>query len=159
MPQQRNRVDQSSQGRLRDVFNSSGHRLTAQRECVLQLFQELGDGHHLTAEEVHDRLRKAGQSVALATVYRSLKLLVEIGLLEEVEWREGMRRYELRHNHGVEHHHLICMRCGVTEEFVSEVLNGAAADVARHRRFKLVEVRLTLHGLCRSCRERSDQSG
>lgn len=145
---------QRSQSRLRDVLNSGGRRLTAQREKVLSLFQHLGHGHHLTAEEVHQQLKQSGNRVSLATVYRSLKLLVTMGLLEESEWREGLRRYELRQGEGAEHHHMVCMRCGNTEEFASDSILSSAQDMASRSCFKLVEVRLTLHGLCSRCQQR-----
>ena len=144
-----------SQERLRDVLNSGGRRLTTQRQKVLSLFQRLGHGHHLTAEEVHQQLKQSGNKVSLATVYRSLKLLVAMGLLEEGEWQEGLRRYELRQQgEGAEHHHMVCMRCGNTEEFTSDSILSASQTIARNAHFQLVEVRLTLHGLCRRCRQR-----
>lgn len=149
---------QRSQARLRDVLNSGGRRLTAQRERVLSLFQHLGHGHHLTAEEVHQQLKQSGNRVSLATVYRSLKLLVSMGLLEESEWREGLRRYELRQGEGAEHHHMVCMRCGNTQEFASDSILSAAEEMTNSARFQLVEVRLTLHGLCSRCQQRRPAS-
>lgn len=145
---------QRSQARLRDILNSGGRRLTAQRERVLSLFQHLGHGHHLTAEEVHQQLKQSGNRVALATVYRSLKLLVSMGLLEESEWREGLRRYELRQGEGAEHHHMVCICCGNTQEFTSDSILAAAEEMTNNARFQLVEVRLTLHGLCSRCQQR-----
>ncbi len=149
-------IQQYSQEHLREVLNTAGHRLTPQREKVLSLFQRLGPGHHLTADDVHHHLKQSGKKVSLATVYRSLKLLVTMRLLDEGEWQEGLRCYELRQGGSkVVHHHMVCMRCDHTEEFTSEVITAASRDVAQLKGFELTEVRLTLRGICRRCRQRS----
>ena len=148
-------IQQYSQEHLREVLNTSGRRLTPQREKVLSLFQSLGPGHHLTADDVHHQLKQSGNKVSLATVYRSLKLLVTMKLLDEREWQEGLHCYELRQSGSKAHHHMVCMRCGHTEEFVSEVITAASRDVSQVTGFELTEVCLTLRGICRRCRQRS----
>ena len=148
-------VRKYSQDHLREVLNTRGHRLTPQRGKVLSLFQELGPGHHLTAEDVHRHLKQSGNSVSLATVYRSLKLLVTMRLLDEGEWQEGLRCYELRQDGSKAHHHMVCMRCDHTEEFTSEIITAASRDVSKVAGFELTEVRLILRGVCRRCRQRS----
>ena len=148
-------IQQYSQEHLREVLNTAGRRLTPQREKVLSLFQNLGPGHHLTADDVHHHLKQAGDKVSLATVYRSLKLLVTMRLLDEGEWQEGLRCYELRQGGGKVHHHMICMRCGHTEEFISEVITAASRDVSKVAGFELTEMRLILRGICKKCRQRS----
>ncbi|MCY4055098.1 MAG: Fur family transcriptional regulator [Cyanobacteria bacterium MAG CAR3_bin_5] len=148
-------IQQYSQEHLREVLNTAGRRLTPQREKVLSLFQSLGPGHHLTADDVHHHLKQSGNKVSLATVYRSLKLLVTMRLLDEGEWQEGLRCYELRQGGSKAHHHMVCMRCGCTEEFFSEVITAASRDVAQVTGFELTEVRLILRGVCRRCRQRS----
>ena len=151
-------IQQYSQEHLREVLNTAGRRLTPQREKVLSLFQSLGPGHHLTADDVHQHLKQSGNKVSLATVYRSLKLLVTMRLLDEGEWQEGLRCYELRQGSGKIHHHMVCMRCGHMEEFTSEVITAASRDVAQVAGFELAEVRLILRGICRHCRQRSKAS-
>ena len=148
-------IRQYSKEHLREVLNTAGRRLTPQRKRVLSLFQNLGPGHHLTADDVHQHLKQSGNKVSLATVYRSLKLLVNMRLLDEGEWQEGLRCYELRQGDSKAHHHMVCMRCGRTEEFVSEVIAAASRDVSQVTGFELTEVRLILRGICRCCRQRS----
>src|SRR5215470_9146950 len=83
------------------VFESlrkRGHRITAQRETILQIFREQPHGHHLSAEELHDQLVQRGSNVSLATAYRTLKLLSSLGLLRELHFAEGHKHYELKHD-------------------------------------------------------------
>ena len=77
---------------LRSSLHGRGQRLTPQRQRVLALFERLGEGTHLSAEEVHQRLLRAEERVSLATVYRTLRLLSSMELLRELELRELERR-------------------------------------------------------------------
>ena len=79
---------------LGDGLHKDGKRLTPQRLKVLNLFENIGSGKHLSAEEVHEKLVKSSSKVSLATIYRTLRLLVEMGLLHELELSEGGHRYE-----------------------------------------------------------------
>ena len=69
---------------LRTTLNDRGQRLTPQRQRVLDLFERIGEGSHLSAEEVHLRLVRSQERVSLATVYRTLRLLSSMGLLQEL---------------------------------------------------------------------------
>ena len=82
-------------GNLRQDLHGRGQRLTPQRQRVLDLFERMGAGHHLSAEDVHQQLLKADARVSLATVYRTLRLLSSMDLLHELELPEGSRRFEL----------------------------------------------------------------
>ena len=95
---------------LGDDLHKDGKRLTPQRLKVLNLFETIGAGNHLSAEEVHEKLVKSSSKVSLATIYRTLKLLVQMGLLHELELSEGGHRYELLSTETADHHHLICIR-------------------------------------------------
>lgn len=74
---------------LRSSLHERGQRLTPQRQKVLALFEQLGEGRHLSAEDVHHRLGRGADRVSLATVYRTLRLLSSLGLLQELELPEG----------------------------------------------------------------------
>ena len=69
---------------LRTSLHDRGQRLTPQRQRVLALFERIGEGSHLSAEEVHQRLLRSRERVSLATVYRTLRLLSSMGLLQEL---------------------------------------------------------------------------
>ena len=136
---------------LGDDLHKDGKRLTPQRLKVLNLFENIGAGNHLSAEEVHEKLVKSSSKVSLATIYRTLKLLVQMGLLHELELSEGGHRYELLSNDTADHHHLICIRCGRTEEFENDKVLEAGKVAAKNKGFKLVESSLNVRAICPNC--------
>ena len=132
-------------------LHKEGKRLTPQRLKVLNLFENIGAGNHLSAEEVHEKLIKSSSKVSLATIYRTLRLLVQMGLLHELELSEGGHRYELLSNETADHHHLICIRCGRTEEFESDEVLKAGKVAAKVNGFKLIESSLNVRAICPNC--------
>ena len=136
---------------LRSSLHDRGQRLTPQRQRVLSLFERLGEGRHLSAEEVHQRLLQAQERVSLATVYRTLRLLSSMGMLQELELPEGGRRYELGGDHHRDHHHLVCVRCGHTEEFENAEVLAAGQSAASRHGFRLLECVLNVRALCPRC--------
>ena len=132
-------------------LHKDGKRLTPQRLKVLNLFENIGAGNHLSAEEVHEKLVKSSSKVSLATIYRTLKLLVQMGLLHELELSEGGHRYELISNETADHHHLICIRCGRTEEFENDEVLEAGKLAAEANGFKLIESSLNVRAICPNC--------
>lgn len=141
----------SATGGLRTSLHDRGQRLTPQRERVLSLFERIGAGTHLSAEEVHRQLLNAEARVSLATVYRTLRLLSSMGLLQELELPEGGRRFELASAAHRDHHHLVCVRCGRTEEFENRAVLAAGEAAAGGHGFRLLECVLTVRALCPSC--------
>ena len=136
---------------LRDDLHRDGKRLTPQRQKILNLFENVGAGNHLSAEEVHEKLVQSSSRVSLATIYRTLRLLVQMGLLHELELSEGGHRYELLSNENPDHHHLICIRCGRTEEFENDEVLEAGKVAAKINGFKLIESSLNVRAICPNC--------
>ena len=142
---------------LRSSLHGRGQRLTPQRQRVLALFERLGEGTHLSAEEVHQRLLRAEERVSLATVYRTLRLLSSMELLRELELPEGGRRFELASDDDHrDHHHLVCVQCGLVLDIdvpneVEQMLDTGVADLVSRAGFVLVGHRLDLMGRCENC--------
>ncbi len=136
---------------LRSSLHDRGQRLTPQRQRVLGLFERIGEGSHLSAEEVHQRLLRSEERVSLATVYRTLRLLSSMGLLQELELPEGGRRFELASASHRDHHHLVCVRCGCTEEFESTAVLEAGERAAGRLGFRLLECVLNVRAICPRC--------
>ncbi len=132
-------------------LHKSGRRLTPQRKKVLDLFQRIGSGNHLSAEEVHGHLIQDNTRVSLATVYRTLRLFVGMGFLHELELSEGGHRFELLSHDHPDHHHLVCINCGRTEEFESEEVVTAGRKAADSKGFKLIESTLNVRAICPKC--------
>jgi len=136
---------------LRSSLHGRGQRLTPQRQRVLSLFEQLGEGRHLSAEDVHQRLLLGEERISLATVYRTLRLLSSMGMLQELELPEGGRRYELAGDQHRDHHHLVCVRCGRTEEFENADVLAAGQAAAGLHGFRLLECALNVRALCPRC--------
>lgn len=139
--------------RVQEDLRRLGYRMTPQRETILQVFQELPDGTHLSAEELHEQLKRQVGGISLATTYRTLKLLASIGLLRELDFAEGHKHYELAAAQEAPHHHLVCVSCSLAVEFEQDTLYQLGLDVAGAYGFRLVDVQYKLHGLCPACQE------
>lgn len=130
-----------------------GYRLTPQRERILQIFHELPEGTHLSAEELHQQLAAEEPPISLATAYRTLKLLASIGILRELDFAEGHKHYELkRESHP--HQHLICVNCGTTIEFSDANLTEAGRAIGQKHRYKVIDVQFKIFGFCPTCAKR-----
>ncbi len=140
-------------GTLELGLHQEGRRLTPQRRRVLDLFEGIGSGIHLSAEEVHQQLVQSNSRVSLATIYRTLRLLVRMGFLHELELSEGGHRFELASDDHPDHHHLVCVRCGRTEEFENELVLDAGRKAAEHIGFQLIESTLNVRAVCPDCQK------
>ncbi len=139
--------DERSKDRIRSLFRERGIACTAQRELVARTLLEMGS--HVGAEELHRRLARRKPRVALATVYRTLQLLKDNGLIAERHFGERWRRYE---NLSADHHdHLVCLGCGTVIEFREPLIEELQEKVARRNGFKAERHRLELYGYCRDC--------
>ena len=107
---------------LKAELNSRGWRMTPQREIILNIFQNLSKGNHLSAEELHSLVEDKGESISLSTIYRSVKLMARMGILRELELAEGHKHYELNQPHPHHHHHVVCIQCNNTIEFKDDTI-------------------------------------
>ena len=137
---------------LEHGLQQGGRRLTKQRIKILELFAEIGSGMHLSAEDVHHKLLQANKRVSLATVYRTLRLLVDLGHLHQLELNDGGHRFELSSEEIPDHHHLVCVRCGRTEEFENLDVIEAGKIAADKFNFELIESSLNVRALCPVCK-------
>jgi Fur family ferric uptake transcriptional regulator len=134
-----------------ESLRKRGHRITAQRETILQIFRELPHGNHLSAEELHAKLAQLGSNVSLATAYRTLKLLSSLGLLRELDFAEGHKHYELKQD-TVPHQHIICIGCNATLEFEDHFLEEAGQKIGARHNFEVIDAQFKIFGLCPQCR-------
>lgn len=125
-----------------------GLRLTPQREMVLAALHELAD--HQTAEEIYRRVQTRSAAMDLSTVYRTLELLQEMGMLAVAEAADGQRRYALTGLHS-DHIHLVCRRCGGEIEADGAAFHALVAEVQRCYGFTLDLAHRSLGGVCAAC--------
>ncbi|MEO1621565.1 MAG: transcriptional repressor [Cyanobacteria bacterium J06632_3] len=136
---------------LKTELNERGWRMTPQRETILQTFQNLEEGHHLSADDLYDLLKEDGSGIGLSTVYRNLKMMSRMGILRELELSEGQKRYELNQPAPHHHHHMICVRCNKTIEFKNDSVLKAGAQIASKSGYQLLDCQLAVHAICPSC--------
>lgn len=136
---------------LKAELNERGWRMTPQREIILETFQNLPRGKHLSAEDLRDLLQAEGDSVSLSTIYRNLKLMARMGILRELELAEGQKRYEINQPSPHHHHHLICVRCNKTIEFKNDSVLKVGARTAKKLGYQLLDCQLTIHAVCPTC--------
>lgn len=135
---------------FQNYIASKGLKSTSQRFHIVEAF--LHAQGHPSAEELHDQVREIDPTVGQTTVYRTMKLLCDAGLAREVQFGDGLTRYEQRH--GVEHHdHLICEQCGATIEVVDEQIEKLQEALALRHGFKPTRHHLYLYGICAACRQ------
>lgn len=119
--------------------------MTSQRELLLGIIQERG---HLDAGEIYRLAKRRNPRLSLSTVYRTLNLLKELGLVEELHLGEEHHHYEAK---AEAHHHLICLGCGkVIECRLTEDLR----ELGRRHGFTVVSAQVELVGYCSDCRKR-----
>ncbi|MBE3578115.1 MAG: transcriptional repressor [Limnochordales bacterium] len=138
--------------KVRQVIAARDQRLTPQRQLVLQVLAREGDSH-LSAEEIYLLARREMPEIGLATVYRTLELFAELGVISRLEVGAGQARYELNRQPDLHyHHHLICRKCGRIEEFREDLLEELERRVEEETGFSITDHNLRFFGLCRSCR-------
>ena len=143
---------------LRGKLSERGYKMTPQRKEILQIFVEHSDYHHMSAEDVYKILRKNDSEIGLATVYRALDLLSELGILVKVEFGDGCARYELNTADPTvhHHHHLICLKCKKVIEFEEDLLDDLEEDIAKKSGFQILNHEVKFFGYCSECRKKGD---
>jgi Fur family ferric uptake transcriptional regulator len=134
----------------RDVLRRSGARSGAAREAVIAYLAT--QRCCVSAQDVLDGLRAEGRAVGIASVYRALDQLAELGLVHRIDLGEGLTRFEQAHPGGEHHHHLICGSCGKVDTFDDAALEQAISAVAGSHGYALGHHDVVLHGACGDCR-------
>jgi Fur family ferric uptake transcriptional regulator len=134
----------------RDALRLSGARSGAAREAVIDYLSR--QRCCLSAQEVLDGLRADRQRVGIASVYRTLDQLAELGLVHRIDLGEGLTRFEPAQPDGEHHHHLVCGSCGKVDTFDDPTLERAISAVAGSHGYSLGQHDVVLRGACGDCR-------
>ena len=122
-------------------------RMTARQQAVRERLA--ADGKFVTAQDLHAQLRASGQRIGLTTVYQTLRALAGSGDVDVVRVADGRRAYRLCG--GDHHHHLICRRCGRTQEVPTSALERWASGVGHAHGFAQVGLVAEFFGTCPDC--------
>jgi Fur family ferric uptake transcriptional regulator len=145
----------SAKNILRQYLKNNGLLQSKQREQILDIFLETEE--HPTIGDLYELVRKKTPKIGLATVYRTMKVICGAGLAREVDFGDGVRRFEheYRHQH---HDHLVCLKCGRIIEVMSPEIEKLQQSLAKKHRFTAVRHRLEIFGTCRTCKRKKTQS-
>jgi Fur family transcriptional regulator, ferric uptake regulator len=132
--------------RLRDASGRSGG---ARRVVVEYLGRQ---ECCVSAQEIHDAVRAGGARLGIASVYRTLDGLDDLGLVQRVDLGDGVSRFERADPQGEHHHHLVCGDCGKVEPFEDPALEAAIAGIAGGRGYSVAAHEVVLRGACGDCR-------
>jgi Fur family ferric uptake transcriptional regulator len=139
--------------KLKDNFKKKGYKLTLQRRAVVDVIIK-NEGSHLTTEEVYDLVKKDCPEIGLATVYRTVQLLEDIGVVCKLDLNDGCNRYELIHDDEYHHHHhLICTSCGKVNEVEGDLLEVLEHDIQMKYDFHIKNHSVKFYGICSECRK------
>ena len=133
-------------------LRNNSYKLTPQRQTILKTFLENPD-RHLSAEDVYLLVKNQYPDIGLATVYRTLDLLAELGILQKNDFGDGRSRYEFSRKDEHHHHHLICLNCGDVSEFDDDLLESLEAVILKRNHFKILDHDLKFFGYCQKCQE------
>jgi len=139
-------------------LHESGFKLTPQREATLLVLLE-NEKDHLSAEEIFFFVKQKNPDIGLATVYRTLDILVDLKIVDKISFDDGVARYDLR-KEGAKHfhHHLLCLECGNIEEINEDLLGNVEEIVEKNFHFVVKDHRLTFHGICQNCQNKAKES-
>lgn len=129
------------------------HRQPVTRQRDRVAIALLASEEHLSVEQLRRRLGQEGAAIGLATIYRTLDLLVRCGLVRAHDFSQGYRRYEPI-SPQMHHEHLICLRCEKVEEFTHDRLERMLPMIADEHGFQPERHRVEIYGVCRDCQRR-----
>ena len=134
---------------FKEHLRRQGLKSTAQRDDIAKVF--FAANGHISVEELYNDVKRVNPHIGYATVYRTMKLLTECGLVLERHFRDGEARYESAGGH--HHDHLICESCGKIVEFEEPRIESLQSEVARRLGFELSGHKMELYGRCADCQK------
>ncbi len=145
---------QNTMETLKVRLKESGLKITPQRRAIINILLDNGN-RHLSSEEIYDLVRENCPEIGLATVYRTMQLLDDIGVISKLNLDDGCIRYELDLNKSDSHnhHHLICKKCGDIIEVEDDLMDNVEKEIQTTYKFKILDHDIKFYGLCENCDE------
>ena len=131
-----------------ELIQNQGYRLTRQRRLVLDILRE--NGGHLEAEEIYRLARNSNEKISLATVYRSLAMFKDTGLVQEHSLGQDHGHFESAPKKP--HYHFTCLKCGKIIEFDAPQVESLAEKVSKTYQLQILDAHLLFQGYCSTCR-------
>lgn len=140
---------------FKQLLKRNGLKVTTQRVAILDVLSSRPD-MHLTVEEIYDFVKVEYPEIGLATVYRTIQLLSDLGLIDKLNLDDGYVRYEIGKSDSEEahhHHHLICLNCGNIYAFQDDLLELLEERIKVTMGFEVADHEVKLFGRCKICRD------
>lgn len=134
-----------------NYLKSKKLKWTPERKVLLETVFSIHK--HFDVDELYEILRKGNKNISRATIYRSIPLLIESGLVQETFREENRIFYE--HTYGHEHHdHMLCIKCKKIIEFTDEKLEKLQNEICKKHEFQIADHRLSIKGYCKKCSQK-----
>lgn len=148
------KLSQADISKLKENLKEKGYKLTPQRRAIVDIMID-NEGNHLTAEEIYDLVKNDCPEIGLATVYRTILLLVELGIISKIDLGDNCSRFELVHEEeSHQHHHLICTDCGKILEVEGDLLENLESSIETKYEFQIKNHSLKFYGVCSECKKK-----
>ncbi len=142
---------------LKKMLSEKGFRMTSQRESVIKTVQDC-EGEHLTVEEIYAHVKADCPDIGIATVYRTIQLLSDIGYMTGDYLGDHTVRYEINHEEeSHNHHHLVCLSCGAIIETKNDLMNAIETLIQDQYGFDIVDHRIQFLGYCKKCNGKNNK--
>ncbi len=135
---------------ISDELHKVGLKVTLPRIKIMKILDSC-EGCHMSAEMVMKKLEVDGDEVGLATVYRVLTQFEKAGLVKRQNFENGHSVFEI--DNGSHHDHLVCVKCGMIEEFIDDSIEAMQSEIANDKDFIIIDHSLTLYGICSLCKK------
>ena len=152
--------ERRNKARLSEQFKQFGYKMTSGREITIDVLTATNE--HLSAEDIYLKVHSVNTSIGLTSVYRTLELLVNMGIVSKFDFGDGRARYEMAEGPkgAKHHHHLVCTGCGRIvdySDFLSEdkaFFKSVEGTLSKKYAFRITNHLVQFYGLCNICQKK-----
>jgi Fur family peroxide stress response transcriptional regulator len=141
---------QKADASIIDALRRKGYKATPQRIAICRF--ALNSRDHPNVQRIYSEVKKTYPTVSLATVYNTIQILKELGLIQELNFPKGQTRFD---SYMEPHINLVCLRCGNIRDLDDHTAREITAGIAASARFTLTGQRLDIYGVCERCSEKT----
>ncbi|NTW72970.1 MAG: transcriptional repressor [Eubacteriaceae bacterium] len=141
--------------KIKELLKETGYKLTPQRRFIIDSMIDRKKSH-LSIEEIFTEVKKVCPEIGIATVYRTVQLFEDVGIMAKQYFDDGCYRYEIiddSKNHN--HYHLKCNTCGEVFEIEDNYFDELESHIEKDKKFKITNHKVTFYGLCEKCSKMS----
>lgn len=139
----------SSDSSIIEALRKKGYRATSQRIAICRF--ALDNLEHPTAVRIYREVKRLHPTVSLATVYKTLKVLKELRLVQELVFAQSETRFD---SNVAPHLNVVCLRCGIISDVDDQIARGVVARAVSRTRFTITGQRFDIYGICEKCAKR-----